>query len=156
MWNTGWLEGCGTVQCRYCMWVRMMECERDGEELHWLWNSRRGEPGTVQGNGTLDDCTLYLTMGHLWVNMIYCWSSCSWTVCNHTFALLLSWVLVLSSIRVRVVWMQRFPAVDTGIYTRTQHGTLHISTKILASLHSVGQGFDPCNANFSYNVSIFF
>ena len=24
-----------------------------------------GEPGTVQGNETLDDCTLYLIIGHL-------------------------------------------------------------------------------------------
>ena len=30
-----------------------------------LWDSLRGKPGTVQGNGTLNDCTLYLTLGHL-------------------------------------------------------------------------------------------
>ena len=30
-----------------------------------LWNSRRGEPGMVRGNGTLNECTLYLIIGHL-------------------------------------------------------------------------------------------
>ena len=33
----------------------MVECERDGDGLHWLWDSRRGEPGTVRGNGTLNE-----------------------------------------------------------------------------------------------------
>ena len=65
MGNTGWLKGCRIVQCRYFMWVRMGECERDGDGLHWLWDSQRGEPGTVQGNGTFNDCTLYLIIGHL-------------------------------------------------------------------------------------------
>ena len=58
------------------MWVRMVECERDGDGLHWLWDSRRSEPRTVQGNGTFNDCTIYLIIGHLRVNMICCWSSC--------------------------------------------------------------------------------
>ena len=63
--NTGWLEGRRIVQCRYFMWVRQVESERDGDGLHWLWDSRRGEPGTVRGNGTLNECTLYLIIGHL-------------------------------------------------------------------------------------------
>ena len=63
--NTGWLEGRRIVQCRYFMWVRQVESERDGDGLHWLWNSRRGKPGTIRGNGTLNECTLYLIIGHL-------------------------------------------------------------------------------------------
>ena len=31
------------------MRVRLVESERDGDGLHWLWDSRRGEPGTVRG-----------------------------------------------------------------------------------------------------------
>ena len=43
----------------------MVECERDGDGLHLLWDSRKGEPRTVQGNETLNDRTLYLNIGHL-------------------------------------------------------------------------------------------
>ena len=42
-----------------------MEGERDGDGLRWLWDSRRGEPGTVRGNGTVNDCTLYFIREHL-------------------------------------------------------------------------------------------
>ena len=34
-------------------------------QLHCIRDIRRGEPGTVHRNGTLDDCTLYLIIGHL-------------------------------------------------------------------------------------------
>ena len=125
MGNTGWLEGCQIVQCRYFMWIRMVACERDGDGLHWLWDSGRGEPGTVQGNGTLDDFTLYFIRNiYEWTRSIVGFFLLCYVV-SHSLSVCRLCVLVCLCVHIRAGLAKRNRRPTSGKHS--PHGYRHVT-----------------------------